>query len=48
MMSSSYLSGKPPVSCLCRSYLLCFVFPHFDDVNDYVIDFVDVLDILMQ
>jgi hypothetical protein len=24
-----------------------FHFPHFDNVNDYVIDFVDVMDILM-
>jgi hypothetical protein len=29
-----FLSGKPPVSCLCRPYLLHFVFPHFDDIND--------------
>jgi hypothetical protein len=34
--SSSYLSGKPPVSCQCRPYLLRFVFLHFDDINDYV------------
>jgi hypothetical protein len=49
-MSSSYLSGKPPVSCLCRPYLLRFVFPHFDDinVNDYVIDSMEFLDILLQ
>jgi hypothetical protein len=30
-----FLSGEPPVSCLCRPYLLRFVFPHFDDINDY-------------
>jgi hypothetical protein len=24
-----------------------FAFPHFDNVNDYIIDYVDVLDILM-
>jgi hypothetical protein len=44
--SSSYLSGKPPVSCLWRPSSM-FRIPHFDYVNDYVIDSVDVLDILM-
>jgi hypothetical protein len=45
-----FLSGKPPVSCLCRPYLLCYVFPDFDiNVNGYgyVLDSVDVLDILL-
>jgi hypothetical protein len=35
--SSSFLSGKPLVSCLWRPYLLRFVFPHFDDINDYAV-----------
>jgi hypothetical protein len=32
-----------------RPYLLHYVFPHIDDINanDYVLDSVDVLDILM-
>jgi hypothetical protein len=49
MTSSSFSSGKPPVSCLCRPYLLRYVFPHFDDINDYgyVLDSMDVLDILL-
>jgi hypothetical protein len=45
-----YFSGKPPVTCLCRPYLLRYVFPHFDiNVKDYgyVLDSMDILDILM-
>jgi hypothetical protein len=42
--SSSYVSGKPlPVKALSSTFRI----PHFDYVNDYVIDSVDVLDILM-
>jgi hypothetical protein len=49
MTSSSLLSGKPPVSCLCR---LSFYVSHFRTLifmlnNGYVLDSVDVLDILM-
>jgi hypothetical protein len=29
-------SGKPPVSCLWRPYLLCFIFRTFITLNDYV------------
>jgi hypothetical protein len=34
---------------MCKPYLLRYVFPHFYDINanDYVLDYVDVLDILM-
>jgi hypothetical protein len=44
-----FLSGKPPVSCLCR--FIIYV-PYFRTLiimlnNGYVIDFVDVLDILI-
>jgi hypothetical protein len=45
--SSSLLSG---ISCLCRLIIYVFVSPHFDIYskdNGYVIDYVDVLDILM-
>jgi hypothetical protein len=35
MMSSSYLSGKPPISCL-RDLSATFDIPHFDNVNDYI------------
>jgi hypothetical protein len=47
--SSSFLSGKPPVSCLCRLSIYVSYFRTLIIMlnNGYVIDFVDVLDILM-
>jgi hypothetical protein len=45
--SSSYLSDKPPSQVPMKALSSTFCIPHFDNINDYVIDFVDVLDILM-
>jgi hypothetical protein len=49
MTSSSLLSGKPPVSCLCRLIIyVSFLRPLIFMLNNgYVIDSVDVLDILL-
>jgi hypothetical protein len=45
-----YPSGKPPVSYLCRLIIYVSFYLHFDVYvkdNGYVLDSVDVLDILM-
>jgi hypothetical protein len=45
--SFSSVSGKPPSQLPVKALSATFLIPHFDNVNDYVIDSVDVLDILM-
>jgi hypothetical protein len=35
--------SQQPVKALSTTFRI----PHFDDINDYVIDYVDVLDIFM-
>jgi hypothetical protein len=41
--SSSYLSGKPLSQLPVKALSSTFRIPHFDYVNEYVIDSVDVL-----
>jgi hypothetical protein len=47
--SSSILVAKPPVSCLCRLSIFVSYFRTLIIMlnNGYVIDYVDILDILM-
>jgi uncharacterized protein (DUF779 family) len=49
MTSSNFLSGNPQ-SAACVGLSSMFCFPHFDVIvkdNGYVLDSMDVLDILM-